>query len=289
MPALRILIADDQIPPSDIPEKEFQKRFFAEYGDNQQNRRFMHQCVFMRDIVQALRDSGYSVTAARTYADAGKEITNGEFDLAIIDLNWSTDSSLPEKDKRSAGWGLCEKLDDKDEQHGRRTPQILFSSRFPDEPELSQKAALRQKLPIFKEATANVRNSLMAAVGFVDATLAGQRSAQLTSSSQFDHELQNIALSLFKEPLRNYRQWASLTLVLVAVSVASVLICGVLAFLGTQGVQKPAALSSIASIVSSLISTLLYKRLAAEQKAMESVRREVLKQLGTRGAKIVRT
>jgi CheY-like chemotaxis protein len=189
MPALHIFVADDQIPPSNVSEREFRESILAKYGP--EAKPFLDQCVFMGEIVQALRDSGYRVTVARTYSDAVKEISHGEFDLAIIDLGWFMDSSLPKEERPAAGWSLCQQLDDKDEQRGKRTPQILFSSRFPKEPELSREAARRRKLPLFKEATDIVRHSLLAAVGFVDATLAVQRSASSASSSRFDPELQS--------------------------------------------------------------------------------------------------
>jgi CheY-like chemotaxis protein len=185
MGSLHIFVADDQIPPSDVPEREFRENLLAKYGDTQQNRGFAKQCQFMREIVKGLRDSGYQVTAASTYRDAEKEISEGEFDLAIIDLGWYMDFSLREDERGSAGWSLCDLLDDKDKRTGKLTPQILFSSRFPKEPELSQKAAQRQKLPMFKEPTETVRNSLMAAVGFVEATLSAQRSAGSTDSGYF--------------------------------------------------------------------------------------------------------
>ena len=138
----------------------------------------------MGEIVQGLQDSGYRVTVARTHSDAKDEISRGEFDLAIIDLGWYMDFSIPEGKRPAAGWSLCQQIDEKDEANGKLTPQIIFSSRFPDEPELSREAARRQKLPIFKEATDNVRNSLMAAVGFVDATLTAQQSISSTDSGQ---------------------------------------------------------------------------------------------------------
>jgi CheY-like chemotaxis protein len=128
MAALRIFVADDQIPPSDVPAQKFQKQILAKYGDNPHNREFIEQCVFMGKIVQALSDSGYLVTTARTYGDAAKEISRGEFDLAIIDLGWYMDYSIPEEKRPSAGWSLCQQLDDKDQRTGKQTPQILFSS-----------------------------------------------------------------------------------------------------------------------------------------------------------------
>ena len=275
MAILRIFIADDQIPPSDVPEEEFRKSLIAKYGDTE-NRAFLEQCQFMREIVQDLRDRGYQVTVARKYRDAEKEISRGEFDLAIIDLGWYMDSSLRQDEMGSAGWSLCKRLDEKDAQSGKRTPQIIFSTRFPKHPELSLMAAQRQKLPLFKEATDNVLNSLMAAIGFVEATLAAQQSASSASSSHFDQELQNIALSLFKEPLQNYRQWASLTLFFVAISLALV-VAGVA--YGYAHSQPAAYVGAFSSLLGSAISALLFKQLRSAQAALESLRREVLKQL----------
>lgn len=179
MRSLRILVADDQIPPEDLSEQAFREKIIAQYGDTQQCRNFLKQCAFMGGIVQSLRDVGYHVTPARFHSDARRIINENEFDLAIIDLGWYMDDSLPETTRPAAGWSLCEELDEKDERSHRRTPQIIFSSRFPTEPELSREAARRQKLPVFKEATDIVRNSLIAAVGFVDATLAAQRAANI--------------------------------------------------------------------------------------------------------------
>jgi CheY-like chemotaxis protein len=276
MPALHILVADDQIPPGDVPEQDFRNRILGQFGDNPHTRGFVEQCAFMGETVQALRDSGYRVTAVRTYNDARKEISRGDFDLAIIDLGWYMDDSIPEQDRPAAGWSLCEQLDAKDERTGKKTPQILFSSRFPSEPELSREAARRQKLPIFKEATAVVRNSLMAAVGFVEATLSARRSAGATGSSHFEQELQNIALSLFKEPLREHRRWAFLTLLFVGFSLA-LLAAGVV--LVYAGAAEVATLTSVTSLVSGTISSLLYRRLGSSQRALQNLRSDVLKQL----------
>jgi hypothetical protein len=283
MGSLHIFVADDQIPPSDVPEREFRENLLAKYGDTQQNRGFAKQCQFMREIVKGLRDSGYQVTAASTYRDAEKEISEGEFDLAIIDLGWYMDFSLREDERGSAGWSLCDLLDDKDKRTGKLTPQILFSSRFPKEPELSQKAAQRQKLPMFKEPTETVRNSLMAAVGFVEATLSAQRSAGSTDSGYFVHQLQSIALSLFKEPLQNYRRWSFLTLFFVAISLA-LLVAGVVhAYVQKQPVDY---VSSFSSLLSSAISALLFKQARSAQAALTSVRGEVLKQLTERASQL---
>ena len=135
---------------------------------------------------------------------------------------------------------------------------------------------------MFKEATETVRNSLIAAVGFVDATLEAQRSASSTSSSPFDERLQNIALSLFKEPLQDYRRWVFLTLFFVAISLALLGVGVTYAYAHSRPV---AYLSACTSLLSSTISVLLYKQLRSAQATMEGARREVLKQLKERASK----
>lgn len=275
MPSLRILVADDQIPDEGLSEQDFRKKFFAKHEGSSHNQAFIDQCIFMRRIVQALRDAGYQVAAARTYSDAEKKIRERKFDLAIIDLGWFMDSSLPEEARPAAGWSLCDKIDEQDARNGKRTPQILFSSRFPAEPELSREAARRQKLPIFKEATDTVRNSLLAAVGFVDATLATQRSLP-NSTSSYDEQIKNLALELLQEPLRDYRRWTSLSLVFVALSIVSLLAGVPLAYLGRVQV---ATLSSISSVVAGAISVLLYSRIKSAQNSVSLAQREVLKRL----------
>ena len=40
MPALKIFVADDQIPPADITETEFRAQVLTEFGDSPQNRIF---------------------------------------------------------------------------------------------------------------------------------------------------------------------------------------------------------------------------------------------------------
>ncbi len=279
MAALHILVADDQIPPEDEPEEEFRRHFLAQFGDTPHNRGFLEQCIFMRQVVQALRDYGYRVTAARTFSEAAKQIADSTFDLAIVDLGWYMDASLPQSERPAAGWSLCERLDEKAESSGTTIPQIVFSSRFPTEPELSREAAKRRKLPLFKEATPVVRNSLMAAVGFVDATLAVQRASEAAAPDRFQRRLEDMALKYFDEALSDYRRWALLTVVFVAISLALLLFGVALAFTGTVAV---ATLSSITSLVTGLVSTLLYKRLSSAQKGTEAARAEVLAKLQTR-------
>lgn len=279
MPRLHIFIADDQIPPEDMPEQEFRKRVLSRYGDNPKNRDFLNQCMFMREIVQGFRNCGYIVTAARTIADARKAISDGSYGLAIIDLGWYMDPSVPEKDRYAgAGWSLCALIDKKDQLEGKKTPQIVFSSHFPKDPQLSHEAAKGQKLPIFKEATATCRDSLMAAVSFVESSLAAQNQG-----GDFERELERVVLGLIREPLVEYRRWALLTLVCVAASFVLLLSGVILAHF------KPAnlsVLSSATSLVTGTVGALLYKRLGSAQNALTDLRKELFVQLSKRQAKV---
>jgi hypothetical protein len=276
MATLRILVADDQIPPPDVPEAQFRSKLLLDFGDTKETHAFFEQCVFMGQVVQALRDSGYRVTTARTYGEATKVISEEAFDLAIVDLGWYMDSSVPKNERPSAGWSLCEQLDERAAKLGTRLPQILFSSRFPTQPELSREAAKHQKLPLFKQATPVVLNSLLAAVGFVEATLAAQRSEDATAPGRFKRELQDVAVGYFKETMADYRRWALLALSFVAVSLISVLAGVAMAF---NGALAFATLSSVTSMLCTAIAALLYKRLDSAQKAVESTRHEVMKAL----------
>ena len=273
MTTLRIFVADDQIPPADVTEAEFRTQILARFGDTAQNRDFLDQCAFMGQVVQELGDS-YDVTTARTHAEAKSKANAGDFDLAIIDLGWYMDFDLPEADRPEAGWALCDLIEKRDQATGKTTPKIMFSSRFPEKPKLSLKAARRKALPVFKEATDTVRNSLMAAVGFVEETL--------RQSDQYERELQDLALRFLKEPLQDYRRWTYLSLTFVAVSLV-LLVAGVA--LAYQGVVGVATVSSVTSLISGTVSALLYRRLGTVHAALDTTRAEVLTQLASRPKK----
>jgi len=276
MTVLRILLADDQIPPHDDSEEVFHAALKKQFGDPATVLACIEQCRFMGEVVQALRDAGYRLTTARTYADAVEQIASNDFDLAIIDLGWYLDTKVPRHERPSAGWSLCERLDEKAARSNGRIPQILFSSRFPVEPGLSREAARKQKLPMFKQATPIVLNSLMAAVGFVEATIGAQRSQEAGNPKRFERELQDIALGFYKESIADYRRWTKLSLGFVAGGLVLVLAGAGIAFYGAIGV---ATLSSISSLICTTIAALLYRRLDSMHTSVETARREVLMEI----------
>ena len=272
MPSLRIFLADDQIPPDDISLEEFRRRSEEKHWPMD----FIDQCVFMRGVVQALRDHSYHVSTARTYKDALRQIDESDFDLAIIDLGWFIDLELTEADRPAAGWLICDHLDEKDSSGGRATPQIVFSSRFLKTPELSREAARKGKLPVYKEATQAVLESLLAAVRFVETTALGKAGDGTASQGRFRRQLEELLLKSLGMPLKEYQRWTVLTIVLVGVSFVLLLAGVVLTFTTTL---EAGALSSASSLLTGAVSALLYRRLASAQRSLEKARTDLVKQL----------
>ncbi len=136
---------------------------------------------------------------------------------------------------------------------------------------------------MFNDPTETVRNSVIAAVGFVEATISAQKSGDSESSGDFDRKLQSIAVDFFKEPLSDYRQWALLTLVFVGISLASIMVGVVLTYANGMRIET---LTSVASLVSSLIAAVFYTRLVSAQKALEGARGEVLRELQSRSGTV---
>ncbi len=276
MTSLRIFIADDQIPSPGISNTKFKEQILEKFGDKPKVHEFIDQCLFMVQIVEILRDSGYQVTTANKFSEAKKLAEDSNFDLAIIDLGWYMDPTLPEKERPSAGWSLCDKIDEIDAINGKTTPQILFSSRFPTVPQLSREAARRQKLPLFKEASDTSRNSLLAAVGFVEATILSKREKESSSQFAFNHELQNTALDMTRESLAVYRKWVHASLFFIALSCIAL---GIGIFFIFKHEIDAAMLGSISGVILSVFSTLLYKQLIAAQEKLDAVRKTVLREV----------
>ncbi len=277
MTSLRIFIADDQLPPPGISNARFKEQILEKYGDKPENRAFADQCLFMARIVEILRDSGYQVSTANNFSEARKLAEDSNFDLAIIDLGWYMDPTLPGKERPSAGWSLCDKIDEIDSIKGKTTPQILFSSRFPDEPHLSKEAARRQKLPLFKEATDTSRNSLLAAIGFVEATILSKHEKESSSHFAFNHELRNTALDMIRESLSIYRKWVYASFFFIALSCIALGI-GIF-FIFKQELDVATVLTPISGVIVTVFSALLSKQLTAAEDKLDDVRKTILKEV----------
>jgi CheY-like chemotaxis protein len=262
---LRVLIADDQIPDDDVPDGDVLTWAQQQYPDF--GRGFQEACVVMRRAVNTLRD-GCSVTVARRFADALELIRRETFDLAIIDLGWAGDRSVP--NERTAGWKLVDVIKAEDRKHPERPPtdQIIYSSRFEVQPDLGQEAANKGILPFYKPY--GERHSLPLG-NEPEGKISRKDRIRIASESLravvkfIEHlrtrEIQRL-LQAANERLgraeKDHHQWHVLTLVMVAAGVLIVL-AGVIALLFFSVPQG--AVTAASGVVVSLIPKLIYGRL----------------------------
>jgi DNA-binding NarL/FixJ family response regulator len=270
----RVILLDDQVPPENMDTATFKKNVFKKFGESEHNRAFVDQCIFMTEIITSLKDTGYQIITAREYNEAIEKIEKTEYDIAIIDLGWYMDFSLPENERPSAGWKLCDKLDEIDKKKGRKTPQILFSSRFPTMPELSFEAARRMKLPIYKQSSDFVKNTLLATIRFVESNVT--LVSKDVSDNKFSNEIRNLIIDSFKEPLREYKKWTWITIVFVCTSLL-ILISGIL--LVYEKKVEVGTITSIGSIITGSLSSLLYRRLNKSEKTINENKNQLLKDI----------
>jgi hypothetical protein len=262
MTDLRILFADDQIPPENIPDEDV--RSVLKERNPQWSDAFISAFVVMRQAVNALRDAGYDLSTATTYDEALRLVGQEHFDIAIIDLGWFADARLPASKQRYAGWDICREIDRADqESEVEPTLQIVFSDRFLKDATISMQAADRGKLPVFKNYTNPTagQEALKAAVKFIEGNLA-QPSDLVRMFRGWASDLGKRILESYDESIKRERQWSTLTMVFIALSVI-ILLGGVVGaiLLGTQ----IEILTSAASIVSGLISTLFLAQLRRSQ------------------------
>src|SRR5690349_15121232 len=127
MARLKILFADDQIPDETIPDAEIKESLKAQHPHWSPG--FINAFVAMRQSVKTLRGAGYEVIVARTYKEALKLAKRSHFDIAIVDLGWFADESLPPNQKEYGGWDICDAIDEADESSpAEPTLQIIYSN-----------------------------------------------------------------------------------------------------------------------------------------------------------------
>ena len=266
---VRILFADDQIPESDIPDSDI-----------------AHPEREMSKAVQKLKDAGYHVDVARTLKEAIDKVKKIHYDIAIIDLGWYFDVSIPSSEQGAAGWKICDAVKEANKAIfaskpiGRRmkpTFQIMHSQRFREDAEITTAAAKRGALPVFKDFKEVSHEALLAAVKFVEEN-AIEKSIEEVRQTIAIKVAEQSAEMMMRElvtPLEQHRKWFNLTYTFVAASVALLLVGVITAIFGNLPVGT---LSSIGSIISGVVSALLFRQL---QKSQESaiVNRDVILEL----------
>jgi hypothetical protein len=279
MARLKVLFADDQIPDEDIPDSDIINVMTKRYPNDPG---FVQAFWEMRQTVKTLRDGGYDVSIANTKRKALTLIKATHFDIAIVDLMWAADEKVPPTERDNTGWMICDEIE-KADRRATNTPtfQIICSNRFDKVPQIAITAGQKSKLPIFKSYNEAGRQSLLAAVNFIEKYMSNPstREVALDAVKGFRQTMQ----ALLNEALTQERRWTAITIVLVALSVILILVGALAAIFGHA---QAGTLTSISSVITSAVSILLFQQLKKAQentrnnlKVAEQNYRDAMKQL----------
>ncbi|MCU0644591.1 MAG: CHAT domain-containing protein, partial [bacterium] len=176
MKKIEILFADDLIPDQAVLKNNSQNRFCErEMKQNLKKQhpewsiKFISESILMYHAVNTLCCANLSVSIANKYNDVKKLIHHAHFDVAIIDLGWHSDESIPTAQRSYAGWKLCEEIDELNKNNnGKETIIILYSSRVERDPSIYIHATVRGILPVLKTKSKASFEALKAAVMFIE-------------------------------------------------------------------------------------------------------------------------
>jgi len=259
MARIRILFADDQIPDEALADETIHatlKQKNPDWSDG-----FIAAFPIMRKAVTTLRESGYEVDVAKSRKEAMSKAKSVAYDLAIIDLGWYADETLPRDQQAYAGWDISQAIEEADRRSGKKpTPQIIYSNRFEKDPAISMQAADQRKLPLFKIYSDAGHQALRAAVKFIESYL-----SMPSSTERFLDHLRQSLLECLVEPLKQHSKWFKLTVAFVGLSFALLL-----AGLSTAiwGNVEVGVIASASSIITGAISTLLLAQLRSSQRVL---------------------
>jgi CheY-like chemotaxis protein len=291
---LRVLIADDQIPPdtqmSDAEVLAWAEREFPGYGRN-----FWAACPIMQQAVATLAD-GFDVTPVRRMDDALDRIRRERFDVAIIDLGWAGDRSVTDK-VDSAGWALIEAIRAADKEHPERPPtdQIIYSARFEDHPTLGHEAAERCVLPFYKpygerhsirlgtDPPSEVPKQLSHA-DQVRVACESLRAVVKYVEFKRGRDVNRLLQSAYERLARaenDHHQWQRLTQVLLVLGVLIVFVGVVWSLFGSV---EQGAVSAAAGVMVSLIPRLIYRRLDKAHADISDAREDLKQTLARSGS-----
>jgi len=283
---MRVLFADDQIPDDKIADKDLYEAIKQKYRLTDEDIEFIEAFKVMRRAKRAVSEDN-KVTVARRFKDALSLVQDQNFDVAIIDLGWYEDDSVPKTiEPGQAGWAIADALGEADQHHPERPPtaQIIYSARFNESPELGEIAASKGRLPFLKpydeQATIPLKSrqstkerkdredaacqSLRATLSFIGHLRASATSSQVNRSLDL---LLNEAEQGVQRAAKRENRWDSLTLILNSVSIAIVLtgVIGLFFF----GVPAGAVTAAV-GIVVGLIPKLMYGELGETRKQIQT-------------------
>ncbi len=281
-----ILFADDQIPDDQIADEDILEIISQRYPGAKKG--FISAFKKMRGIVRALRDRNYSVTVAYTYKSAMELAGNRHFDIAIIDLGWFGDDSLERSARRTAGWDISNHIKQADKKLSPHQPtaQIIYSSRFASNPEISEKASKQGILPFFKvyserdsyplatgeespdlkQRNANRdaanKNSLAAAVGFIE-HLIRARTTEMDA-----------ALKILEDAEASQKRWEFITIGCIVASVALVAVSIVSVAIFSRPVT---IVTAISGAITAMVPRLFFAQLKASRSQINEAIERVMK------------
>jgi CheY-like chemotaxis protein len=287
---MRVLFADDQIPDDSIPDREIVQRMLERYGTK--NAPFANAFVVMRRAKESVSED-HQITVARTHAEALTLASNQEFDAAIIDLGWAGDLSVPEQERRAAGWRIADAIEAADALSPDRIPTalIMYSARFGSHPDLAERAASKGRLPIAKpyEERATIpldtlpregegKDRIDAACESLRATLSFIEQQRESRISLLDIQLKNLevlrrtATEGVARAGKRAGQWDDLTRVFLSLSIVIVLagVVGML-FLGVAQGSATAAVGIVVGLIPRLMYGELHKARAEIQLAYQNL------------------
>ena len=134
----RVLFADDQIPwdkdaDNEKVRQEIAKELAGKIPDV--SAAYEQDKCWFAELIDRLTTQGVEVSPARTYSEAEQKIKRPkDFDVAIVDLSWTSDRRLKSDEKKNAGLKLLNLISKQNAQGDDYTPVIAFSQNYKTEP-----------------------------------------------------------------------------------------------------------------------------------------------------------
>jgi CheY-like chemotaxis protein len=257
---IRVLLADDQAPDpkmSDLSDAELRQRCLEEYSDLLEQEKvpntkwpdFAEGFVFLRKLVNQLRDEAYSVDCANTPQEACDQCSKADnvYNVIILDLGWFTDRTMSYDDKMRLGWKIAIDL-----QKHQAAPILMFSSRFLEDKRLAQTTAQNGLLPVYKTNDQACADHLLVTVRWAVFAPEMLKERRKLSEQIAKEQQQLVELKATESSLRAY-QW--LSPILLGAIVLNVALIGVtVVFTLVHPDTDAAKVSSVLGLLSALIS-----------------------------------
>jgi hypothetical protein len=285
MPQLSVLFADDHIPDFDLPADDTQA---IEVVRNHHPScpvsglpDFLKAHRHCQAVAKTLRNAAFDLTTVNKHKNAIATVKKQHFDIAVVDLGWYNDESLPRNEdyRATAGWEICKQIDESTKKlGGRPTLQIISSSRFKEEkegPDLLTTAARDGRLPFVKMEGSQLNlEALRACVRFMEKNLDETSPEAIAERSL--QTLERMRDKYLDEPLKELRIWTAVSLVVVCVGCVLIVAALVKATFGHLEVK---VLTSLSSVITTVVGALFYRRLeklqAVLSKQLEGLRVDI--------------